>query len=405
MTRLNLILNKLYNLIFMNTKNLLFFLMAFVMFACSNQKMADKDSFVVKGAFLNANEAYLILEELTIDDRVLIDSVKIKSDGSFFFKVKPEQAGFYILKMHDFNFITLLAEKGENIVVNADAREIAATYDVEGSHGSQLIKEINTKLRANYARVDSLRDEFERSKYMDNFLDIKAELDSIYFEIIKDQKNYVITFIEENSSSLASLIALYQTFGQEPLLSEREDFVYFEKLAEGLMSAYPDNPHSIDLNNRVGEIRQFMAEKAEAEKRMQPGNIAPEIKMTTPDGNSLALSSLRGKYVLVNFWASWCAPCRQKNPQLVNLYNRFKNKNFEIFGVSLDRDRQSWLAAIELDKLTWPHVSDLGYWQSPVVKLYNIESIPASYLIDKEGLILYKNPEIEELNVILRELL
>ena len=93
------------------------------------------------------------------------------------------------------------------------------------------------------------------------------------------------------------------------------------------------------------------------------GKPAPDITLNNPDGKSVSLSSLRGKYVLIDFWASWCGPCRQENPNVVRMYNKFKGKNFEIFGVSLDKEKDKWLAAIEKDKLTWTHVSDLKFWQ------------------------------------------
>ncbi len=385
-------------------KNLfvLFGILIFAIASCGDPGVADEKSVVINGTFYNAEDNYVILEELTISDRVPVDSVRVRPDGTFRFRIEPEQTGFYVLKIHENNFITLLAEKGETINITADARQIAATYDLEGSYGSELIRDINIKLRSNQALVDSLRDEFERSKYMDNFQEVREKLDSMYFEIVKDQKQFVTDFITQNTESLASLIALYQTFGQQPVLSEEEDFSYFEKLAEGLMKSYPDNPHSIDLYERVEDIRQYLAERARAAERMQVGNVAPDISLHSPQGETIELSSLRGKYVLVKFWASWCAPCRQKNPQFVDLYNRFRGRNFEIYAVSLDRDRQMWEAAIELDKLSWIQVSDLAYWHSPLVMLYNIESIPASYLIDPDGIILKKNPDIDELYEILR---
>jgi peroxiredoxin len=121
------------------------------------------------------------------------------------------------------------------------------------------------------------------------------------------------------------------------------------------------------------------------------GQPAPEIALPDPDGKIVKLSSMKGKYVLVDFWAKWCGPCRQENPNVVRVYNKYKDKGFTVFGVSLDRKREDWLQAIEQDQLTWTHVSDLKYWQSEAAKTYNITAIPFSVLLDPNGIIIDKN--------------
>lgn len=118
------------------------------------------------------------------------------------------------------------------------------------------------------------------------------------------------------------------------------------------------------------------------------GDLAPDFTLEDANGKPFALSSLRGQYVLVDFWASWCTPCRRENPNIVEAYQKFKDKNFTVFGVSLDSDRGAWKAAIMKDNLTWNHVSDLQKWESAVVPMYGIEGIPYNVLLDPEGKII-----------------
>jgi len=127
--------------------------------------------------------------------------------------------------------------------------------------------------------------------------------------------------------------------------------------------------------------------------------------MTDPDGKLFSLSSLRGKVVLIDFWAAWCRPCRMENPNVVRIYNAYKDYGFDVLGVSLDQNRDAWLKAIEADKLTWHHVSDLKYWQSAAAQLYGVGSIPFTVLLDRDGKIVAKNLRGEELERKVKELL
>lgn len=368
-----------------------------------NGKRAGNDNFVINGTLYNSKETKLYLEELSVENNVVIDSVDVAGDGTFSFSYKPEQIGFYFLRIDKNNFVTLLLDKGETLTFTADVRHIADSYSVEGSEGSALIRKINKKLITNYARVDSLSEEFEKSRYKEDFIEIKGSIDSMYYQIVMDQRNFVKNFIDSNLTSLASIIALYQTFGQEPLLSEGNDFAYFEKLSESLIAEYPDNIHSKDLYNKVTEIRTILNEKMQADERLAIGKIAPEITLNNPQSVPVSLSSLKGKYVLIDFWASWCAPCRAQLPSIKKVYQKYNAKGFEIFAVSIDREKTAWINTIESEKLSWVNVSDLLYWQSPVVQLYNIEGIPFNYLLDKEGHIIIKNVTPEELDIYLKE--
>jgi len=141
-----------------------------------------------------------------------------------------------------------------------------------------------------------------------------------------------------------------------------------------------------------------------SKQKLSIGQVPPEIALPNPQGDTVTLSSLRGKYVLLDFWASWCKPCRVENPNLVKAYKKYKEEGFEIYQVSLDKKRSAWLNAIEKDNLNWVHVSDLEFWNSSAARTYNIRSIPASFLLNKEGEIIDKNLRGDALHKKLHEI-
>jgi peroxiredoxin len=144
-------------------------------------------------------------------------------------------------------------------------------------------------------------------------------------------------------------------------------------------------------NAKESIFAKSLDEQMGNERTLGYGQVAPDFIQADPDGKQVSLKDFRGKYVLVDFWASWCGPCRQENPNVVQAFQKYKSKNFTVIGVSLDRDKPRWLQAISDDQLTWPHVSDLKFWQNEVAKLYKVSSIPQNYLLDPEGRIIGKN--------------
>jgi peroxiredoxin len=150
--------------------------------------------------------------------------------------------------------------------------------------------------------------------------------------------------------------------------------------AEKLKKEWPDYSHAKDFIAMVDGMKVTAI-----------GQMAPEISLPDPDGKIIPLSSMRGQYVLVDFWAKWCGPCRKENPNIVRAYNKYKDKGFTVFGVSLDRSKEDWLQGIREDGLTWTHVSDLKFWQSEAAKTYNVTAIPFSILLNPEGVIIAKN--------------
>ena len=158
------------------------------------------------------------------------------------------------------------------------------------------------------------------------------------------------------------------------------------------MTSFPTNVHVKNLHSNIASTLSKKNKDSFKNALVDIGSVAPEISYPSPDGSVISLSSLRGKYVLIDFWASWCSPCRRENPNLVSNYKRFHDKGFEIFQVSLDKTKDAWIKAIKKDNLSWPnHVSDLKYWDSEPARQYNVRSIPSNFLLDPDGKVIAKD--------------
>lgn len=379
-------------------------LMVFIS-SCKGPSERQEKDFRIDGSLYNAESVLLYLEELTPNEVVPVDTIITYQDGSFVFSKTIDDVGFYILRIDQKNFVTLLIEPGEEIVFSGDAKALVPTYQVEGSGGSRLLSYLSKNQHKKRLLVDSLARVFRSHKYEDNFLEIRQEIDMAYTAIFDDQQKYVMRFIEEHPNSLASVIALYQYSGSKLLLNFEEHFSYFDDLSRTLSDRYPFNKHVMDLKRRVSEYKRNEAQRMLAEKNLAPGALAPEIVLPDTEGKQIALSSLKGNVVLIDFWAAWCPPCRESNRRLKRIYEEYQALGFEIYAVSLDRTFDQWVKGIEEDGITWTQVSDLRFWNSPVVSLYGVTAIPYTVLIDREGKIIEKGITPRELRAILNVML
>jgi thiol-disulfide isomerase/thioredoxin len=363
-------------------------------------------SFILKGTLNNSRNDKLWLKEMTINGQVIVDSIKIDEQGNFKLKRKIDKSGFFTLSTSDKdNYITLIIKPGDEITLNANVKELGKTYQVKGSKDAELVRELSAKLDSTLDKISDLGKIYEDSINSRNLLKIRAHLDSVYNVIEEDQVKFTEKFIRTNIQSLASLMALYQQLSpRTSVLNPTDHYEYYKMVDSSMMSLYPDADAVKSLHMLINDVGEQNQRKEQLEKRTGIGAIAPEIALPNPKGDTLRLSSTRGKYVLLDFWASWCQPCRNENPNLLRLYWRYKYNGFEIFQVSLDKTKESWIKGITDDKLAWINVSDLKFWNSPVVALYGIESIPYNLLLDTKGEIIGKDLQGEKLASKLREI-
>jgi thiol-disulfide isomerase/thioredoxin len=325
----------------------------------------------------------------TISDtgiRIPMDSITVKKDLTFSINpILKNGGGFYQLDIYDQQKTTLIIEDGDQIVIQADGKT-GGILNATGSKNMDYYKKVNDISNAMKAKTAILERDFQAAmEKKDNQKQesLRAEYMTAQTETINKIKGY---FPEMGTS----LVALYAT----NFLNPEEEVPFLQVIADKFEKINSKNPLITTFVKKMKKLGGTTI-----------GAPAPEINLRTPAGDTLALSSLKGKYVLIDFWASWCGPCRRENPNVVKMYEKFKGKPFEIFGVSLDKDYDSWIKAIKADNLGWKHVSDLLYWQSSVVGDFGIKGIPQTYLLDKEGVIIAKNLRGEALEAKLSEVL
>jgi len=366
---------------------------------------SNTNEFTIDGNLSNASGEKIFLMELTTDGTNKIDSVNVGENGQFRFSGYTPVAKFFLVQTDPRNSVTLVVEPGDEIELSGNIQNLGEEYQVEGSEGSREIMKLRRRMEKTIASLDSLGKIYRENKDTEDMQALRSRLNKSSQQIINSQKSYTKEFIDRNIHSLASLMALYQQIGPRSfVLNPKEDFKYFARVDSALMANYPNSGPVKSLHSQVEDIRKRIQSDEASQKRLAVGNKAPEISLPNPQGDTVELSQLRGNYVLLDFWASWCKPCRVENPNLVKAYKRYSNQDFEIYQVSLDKQRQAWLDAIEKDNLDWYHVSDLQFWNSAAAQKYNIRSIPANFLLNKEGEIIDKNLRGDDLQAKLNEL-
>lgn len=365
----------------------------------------DEKQFKVSGKFDYASGELITLKELTIADIITIDSVKLSEKGKFTLKGKNNKIAFYNLYVNNSNPITLVIKPGDRIYLKGDVRNLPGTYQVEGSDESQWVKELTDRLNVTIRRIDSLNRVYHDSLGTPNILKTKAHLDSLFKVFESEQIAYTRDFIHRHKGALVTVMALYQQLTpRRALLSPSLHYDLFKEVDSVMMLTYPEADAVKSLHQLMNNISEEYLKKIELEKRVGIGALAPDFTLNDFNNKPVSLSSFRGKYLILNFWASWSEPSREFNRTLIGIYYRYRNAGLDVLQVSLDKSRQTWIETITTSGLPWQNLTDLKMWDSPIVPLYGIEKLPFTLLIDKEGKILMKNPTLEELQNKLKDI-
>ncbi|MDB5234105.1 MAG: hypothetical protein JWR44_1098 [Hymenobacter sp.] len=354
--------------------------------ACQNAVAAD--GYEVSGQLKNAPAGTVLhLSELTSNQFVEKGQAKTDASGNFTLKGASATPGIFQLKVDDANQVLLLLDNKTRVQLSGDAKSLPATYSVKGSKDAEMLRQLTGVMQATKTRMEALGQRYNAAGQAGKTDEMKA-IEKEYFAIQGHNSAQVKSLIRRNATSVVS------GFAVGAFLNPEDEFQFADSVAGVQRKANPNSPFTKELTARLEPMRATAT-----------GTLAPDINLATPEGPMMALSSLRGKYVLLDFWASWCGPCRQENPNVVKAYNTYKNKGFTIYSVSLDQDKAKWVKAIAADGLTWHHVSDLAGWNSAGGAAYGVKSIPQSYLIDPQGRIIAKNLRGEALAAKLAEVL
>ncbi len=336
---------------------------------------------------------FLFLQELSDNDLTTVDSLLIPEDGSFEFRTKVKSPSFYLLKINQNNFLTMLIEPGEKIKLTSHFDSLNYPLLVTGSEGTEILSRYNRVVLGTIHKLRHISETHDRNLGRPDFASLVDSLENAGNDHLSELNSFTKRYIDDNINSLATIVILNSQISPGTgIINPEYDLDYFSRVDSSLFSKYPENGLVISLHNLVKDMKAVHDNKRLSSLEGEAGAIAPDIALATPEGDTIRLSSTRGKYVLLDFWAAWCPPCRRENPGLVRAYNAYHDRGFEIYQVSLDKTREAWVKGIADDRLEkWIHVSDIKYWNSVVVPLYGIESIPASYLLDPEGRIIATN--------------
>lgn len=367
---------------------------------CAQQ--TEKGEFKIDGHLNSLPLGPVVLEELTLDNVKVVDSTNVKdASGKFTLKGMVAEQGLYRIRFDNGKFLLLALDAGD-MKIDGDVDKLD-DVKISGSEATSELQSFMTTiskesigLTEEMRKLDSIHGSVPDSVFQPQVAAMQKKQ--------KDFEEGFFLMADKTKNPANAVFAISQVRSGEEIIAHKQ-------VLTNLTKRFPKNTLVKSMTDKIAELEKSQGSGGDAAGGEEPssavkvGQVAPDFSLPDPSGKMISLSSFRGKYVLVDFWASWCGPCRQENPNVVKAYQQFKGKNFTILGVSLDKTKDKWQQAIKDDGLAWNHVSDLKFWDSAVVPLYGINAIPTNFLLDPQGKIIAANLRGPALEAKLREVL
>ena len=336
----------------------------------------------ISGRFVGLNSKMVYLEEMAVTGHHIVDSIALDNNGGYCFKI--ENVGItpsLYNVVYSSERIPLLVSRGEKIELSSMGSALL-NYTISGSKESELLRKFNKEF---------ISGQLELNKTILNYHSAdeatRKQLAQSYNTIYHDIKRKQISFIIENKESLASVYALYQRLpGEQYLSSADSDLIYYRTVADAVTENYPTSPFLLTLSNDIARMEARISLMNSIESRTYP-----ELKGVDMYGNEVALSSLEGKVILVDFWSAELGNSNAFNAELKEIYEEYKSKGFEVYQVSADTSKATWITAVQEQRLPWVSVCDFGGEASPMLRAYNVRKLPSNFLIDSKGEIVGKD--------------
>ena len=369
---------------------------ALMMLAC-NQK-SKEGAFTLHGQVKNIPDQQVYLEQLYFSqqDPQVLDTAEVKS-GKFQLSSVANEEGLYRIRFQNMNSGFVFINDKPDINFTADINDVSLEGPVFTSPANTALKQLIINIDGQRRQLVAASDAIDSLKKI-NGSDSLLAVETIKLRGINDRFNQFITkYIDTSSQPVVTMFALGYTQSIDPAL--------LKPIVPTLTKRFPNHQGIAGIVTQFNQMIAEMENPQQSTGQVGVGSMAPELTMNDEQGKPFSLSSLKGKYVLVDFWASWCAPCRGENPNVVEAYTKFKDKNFTILGVSLDDNKDKWVKAIKDDGLVWKHVSDLKGWQSASTQIFGFNAIPYNVLIDPQGKIIASGLRESALHTKLAEVL